>query len=118
MTPIQRGKLLLDAKCPNWRDRVDPNTLDMANTDKCLVTQVFGNYRKGLVELGLAFKWIVSDDGDGPIQWDGYQVADHGFTTVASKDISKDMKELTLQWKEELNKQGPAKPALVAASLA
>jgi hypothetical protein len=44
---------LLDARFPNWRGAFNPVALNMAAYDRCVLGQVFGDYREGFVVLGL-----------------------------------------------------------------
>jgi hypothetical protein len=39
---------------PRWRERVDPDRLDMMCADRCVLGQVFGDYGVGLTVLGQA----------------------------------------------------------------
>lgn len=41
---VLRGIQLLDEKMPDWRDKIDPKTLDLANDCNCVIGQLFGSY--------------------------------------------------------------------------
>jgi hypothetical protein len=41
----------LSTAVPAWRDRVDPDRLDMTCADRCVLGQVFGDYGAGLTAL-------------------------------------------------------------------
>lgn len=51
---VKRGVELLDARLPGWRERVNPDTLDLANGCRCIVGQVLGDYDEGVALLGLS----------------------------------------------------------------
>src|SRR5262245_57026211 len=42
---------ILDRAKPGWRDRIDPSTLDLASNKLCVLGQLYGHYRRGLVSL-------------------------------------------------------------------
>jgi hypothetical protein len=71
---VARGVALLDETVPDWRQRIDVETLDMTDGTQCVVGQVFAAaYWYGLGRLGL-------DEGS----WDSH---DYGFITeVAYED--------------------------------
>jgi len=48
-----RGAKLLDAILPGWENRVDTATLCMWNNYTCVLGQCVGEYKKGLIRLGL-----------------------------------------------------------------
>lgn len=53
-TPTGRAELgarLLDDHRPGWATRVDLETLRMANCDRCVLGQVYGEYSAGLAAL-------------------------------------------------------------------
>jgi hypothetical protein len=50
---IWRTVKKLDAKIPKWRRLIDIDKLDLGTTDNCPCGQVFGEYGRGLEELGL-----------------------------------------------------------------
>jgi hypothetical protein len=41
---VKRGVALLDEKVPDWRSKIDLATLDMNDTDHCVVGQVTGDF--------------------------------------------------------------------------
>jgi hypothetical protein len=51
---VKRGVALLDERLPTWRQRVNPDTLDLANGCRCIVGQVLGDYDEGVALLGLS----------------------------------------------------------------
>jgi hypothetical protein len=42
---------MLDRVKPGWRDRIDPATLDLRSNELCVLGQLYGDYRRGLVSL-------------------------------------------------------------------
>jgi hypothetical protein len=50
---VARGSALLDAKQPGWREKVDPNVLEMWSRCGCVLGQTFGSFTKGLDALTL-----------------------------------------------------------------
>ncbi len=48
---VERGAKLLDAKQPGWREKVDPETLEIRSECGCVLGQVFGEYLEGLIQL-------------------------------------------------------------------
>jgi hypothetical protein len=46
-----RGAALLDKKRPYWAELVSVTSLDMTNTGKCVLGQVYGHYAEGLRDL-------------------------------------------------------------------
>ncbi len=48
----QRGYVLLDEKGPDdWKERIDPLTLDMNNTYNCILGQVYADFWRGTETL-------------------------------------------------------------------
>lgn len=50
-TSVQRGAQLLDRKRPGWHGRIDVDQLRMEECERCVLGQVFGEYRDGLLRL-------------------------------------------------------------------
>lgn len=49
---VQAGAALLDEKGPsNWRERINPDTLDTDSLTQCVLGQVFGTYMEGMNAL-------------------------------------------------------------------
>ena len=81
---VRRGIDLLDEHGPSdWRERIDVESLEMANVFSCVIGQVFGAYSVATLsaELGL------DDDGTG-----------FGFET----DCGESYHELTNAWQSAL----------------
>jgi hypothetical protein len=78
-----RGAALLDRLRPGWADEVDPDRLDLANAEGCLLGQLYGHVDDGLTALG---------DPD-PVAC--------GFDLEADEDDA-DYSPLTSCWREEL----------------
>jgi hypothetical protein len=94
---VQRGIALLDQKVPGWRKRIDLDRLDMimglpdSTGCGCILTQVFGNYWRGLRLLD--FDGL--DGGDD----------DYGFD-VAGRDANESYHDLTAAWRRALTADG------------
>lgn len=80
---VTKGALLMDEIFPDWHEHVDTKTLDISSINACVLSQVFGDYIKGLE--------VISDHrGD----WlNVFQQMDHGFD--AHRD---DFTDLTNLW--------------------
>lgn len=50
-TEIRRGATLLDEKRPGWREKVDPDVLDLDSGGLCVLGQAYGQYDIGHHEL-------------------------------------------------------------------
>jgi hypothetical protein len=64
---------LLDRRQPDWRSRVRPDLLDMADEHMCVLGQVFGDYLAGMIALydtpyrrHVAGPSVTAFDGDFP----------------------------------------------------
>lgn len=44
---IAAGQALLDEKAPGWRSKINYETLDLNDTGRCVLAQVYGSYKKG-----------------------------------------------------------------------
>jgi len=56
MTPAEKIATLLDEVRPNWYNEVDLKTLDMDNSQECLMGQLYGQYNVGMHAVGLNVK--------------------------------------------------------------
>lgn len=61
---VARGAKLLDRKRPGWAERIDLDQLRLEECDSCILGQLYGTYRNGKLECGLA---IGGDHGFGEI---------------------------------------------------
>lgn len=50
---VDAGIRFLDEKVPDWRNKVNPATLDIGNSWNCPLGQIYGIYVEGLRWLGL-----------------------------------------------------------------
>jgi hypothetical protein len=50
---MKLGATLLDAKAPDWLEKIDLDKLNVATHSFCVLAQVFGSYTEGLRKLGL-----------------------------------------------------------------
>jgi hypothetical protein len=76
---VARGVALLDEKCPDWRTRVNPDTLDMASDFDCVLGQLYGRYSLGWQPLGIT---------------SGVQATRYGFSAEAELYADADDAEL------------------------
>ena len=53
---VQRGKELLDAEVPGWRDQVAPGELQMEDCQACVLGQVFTDFWTGTDQLDISAK--------------------------------------------------------------
>ena len=53
---VERGATLLDAEQPGWCKRIDLVTLDMGDTEQCVLGQMYGHYSDGVDALGLGLR--------------------------------------------------------------
>lgn len=76
-TRVARGAALLDEKVPDWRTRVNPDTLHMSLNSACVIGQLFGWYADGLRALEITgrvqatrygFDLVGSEEGTGALQ--------------------------------------------------
>jgi hypothetical protein len=52
---IEKGAKLLAARVPGWEKKINPETLDLSDSCKCVLGQVYGNYEDGFKALDLPF---------------------------------------------------------------
>jgi hypothetical protein len=45
--------ILLDQRCSGWASQINIEILDMGNYRNCILGQLYGNFSRGLAELGL-----------------------------------------------------------------
>ncbi len=50
---VERGIQLLDKRNPGWREKFNPDTLNLASMFHCTLGQVYGWWGDGMKELGL-----------------------------------------------------------------
>ena len=50
---VRKGMEMLDATMPGWVNKINEADLDMSECSNCVLGQVFGEYRDGVVALGL-----------------------------------------------------------------
>lgn len=84
---VQAGIEVLDAKVPGWECQLDPDTLDLASCQLCVLGQIYGDYFVGKRALELL-------DGDA-----------HGFTVKDATGIDREYGFLTRTWLKVLRKR-------------
>lgn len=103
MAVCRGAKLLDDIGVRAWRDKIDPDSLDLVNTFSCVLGQAYKDkwnqngteqfsspFRYGLNELALA-------SGDDSLPYNDEKVAEYGFDTEVG-----DYYALTTTWKQLL----------------
>lgn len=95
---VKRGVRLLDKKIPNWRSKIDSETIDMAGIMNCVLGQLYGNYQNGLIKL-------FGRDTD--FETRRLQGIAHGFQLTDEEHQNYAL--LDHLWKVELNKKPPSK---------
>lgn len=84
---VLRGIALLDEKVPDWREKIEPESLFMDLCMSCVLGQIFGYYPDGLEHLDIP----------------SHQQAIHyGFDADTNSETSPKWNELTQLWKEQL----------------
>lgn len=74
----ERGALLLDARLPGWHQRLNLNALRMANSCRCVLGQLHGNYGLGLDAVEAPH--FLREDARGEF------AVEHGFTLPDEPD--------------------------------
>lgn len=90
---VQAGATWLDANVPDWLDRINPATLDLASCITCVLGQLFGNYWDA--PIAPACSYVPDVQGTD-------RAADHGFTVYYDWDASGDadnFAELNEAWR-------------------
>lgn len=71
---VSRGATVLDGVLPDWRDRVDPTTLNMGCERHCVIGQLTGDYSLAMMMMGgsptlmaLGGFTLVVDDPEIPV---------------------------------------------------
>jgi hypothetical protein len=89
---VAKGMKLLDENVPNWTDKIDLETLELAYCGRCVIGQLFGGYRAGLCQLDLI---------------GGEQDRENGFdiTTSANRSTTADEEfaELQAEWTKQIS---------------
>lgn len=101
MTPtpeqcVAKGVAYLDAHYPGWRKRVNLDTLVISSSCDCVLGQLHGTWRRGLIEAG--FLPVPGDPGSAgltSVEAVGWS-AEHGFHA--------DCMDLTPYWRNELSR--------------
>ena len=66
---VRKAVDLLDEKGPrDWRAKIDTRTLDVSDSDNCVLWQVYGSYFEGLEILGIDAKKVDAADLDD-LEW-------------------------------------------------
>lgn len=54
---VDAGFALLNDSQPGWQSKVDLDDLNIDSTFRCVLGQLYGNYRIGIADLGLENPW-------------------------------------------------------------
>ena len=87
---VEEVAAILDKEVPNWFHKVDTGILDMNDESKCIFGQVFGNYERGCVALG-----ICAWSGDGGKDSSLALIPEREYTNV----------ELSLMWIQQVRER-------------
>src|SRR5208282_6076556 len=105
MIAARGGATFLGENVPGWRTRVDRDTLDMGNSGKCVLGQLYGNFWESYDPLrdiaGTAFT-------DNPWRW----AAGHGFQASGYGSFA----DLDEAWRVILDERENAKPEAPSVS--
>lgn len=82
-----RGARLLDENKPGWAGCINRDSLDIGTMYSCVLGQLYGNFTRGLVWLGLGW----------------FQSASYGFLPTWTG------KRLNKAWRVEIDKRQPAR---------
>jgi hypothetical protein len=74
------GERLLDQRVPGWRRVVDGDALDLASCERCVLGQVFGDYERGLIALGIS-------EEDEVIEMYGFNADDEDGSSVSYRSL-------------------------------
>lgn len=55
LAAVKRGAALLDERVPGWREKVNPQLLDLTHWTYCVLGQIFGSYDMGAVALEIEY---------------------------------------------------------------
>jgi len=68
---VEEGARLLNKHFGlSWEDEIDPDTLEMASCDKCVLGQLFGNFHDGIAKLNHS----LPEDVDPNLYFDAVDV--------------------------------------------
>lgn len=108
--PVAQGAAFLDRAYPQWREAVDPTTLNMGDDCQCVWGQIAGRYVDVVAWLDPDAVTTYGDGAPGhryvSVDADGSEavrfMVDHGFVTAWSDPDEDDYDHLTMAWQTEL----------------
>lgn len=117
----RRGAALLDAQDPGWAERIDPGSLELADGAHCVLGQLHGEFRRGLLRTRI---WDGSS-APGLTLFAGASPEALGFYARSGDDAlaALDYALLNRAWREEIHRRrdavaaAPASPASSRASV-
>jgi len=91
---VARGAGMLDQLCPGWPDRLDLDRLDLGDTARCLLGQLYGSY-----DLAL-----------GVLRINDVTAADYGFQVTTRWRTGGQFAALTAAWRDLITSRRPVTP--------
>lgn len=98
---VRRGAAYLDGADPGWRARIDPERLELSDGSHCILGQLHGEYRAGLMRTRI---WDGSS-APTPRLFAATSPVDLGFharTNGSEATADLDYAHLNRAWREEL----------------
>lgn len=89
---VNRGAELLDRVMPDWRSKINVDTLNMGSPADCILGQLYGLYHEGLYKLGLTEgedRFLNGFSYGGPETWHNYQSNSNEWTRLRELWIEK-----------------------------
>jgi len=102
---VSAGIALLDEKVPNWRDKIDLETLNLRNTRNCVLGQVFKTPEDSWQSGYDAGREILELEGCGCCEDAGPSPAEYGFDVdlFYIDDLDEEFDELQAEWERQLS---------------
>lgn len=95
---VIKGAAVLDEKVPGWRDKIDPDTLDLESLEDCVLGQLFPLEESERMDYGTA--WGKGMKTLFPNYLDTNEHIEYGFECDSGNGQT--YEELTAAWKEYL----------------
>jgi len=95
---VARGVALLDRKSPGWDDRVVLRRLNVDDSTRCVLGELYGTYDYGTFRLHLG----------------GHQAARHGFQSMlfGQRRRDRDFAALTREWRNVIKGRRAVRAAM------
>ncbi|QXD15591.1 hypothetical protein GQ464_001210 [Rhodocaloribacter litoris] len=98
-----RGAAYLDAVDPGWYRRLEPDTLALADGSCCVLGQLHGEFRRGLVRAGLLDLSSAPRANLSPVRF-GFHCVPFGDEALRARDYA----YLDRAWREEIRRRRQA----------